>query len=246
MSDYNEKISALAVLLKSNSPNFVLSGAGISTESGIEDFRSPGTGLWTKIDPMKYGTVSFLKKDPATFYDVNLKWWRRFDVQPNDAHIAVAGLENKGLIVGVITQNIDGLHTRAGSHRIWEVHGHLRTCHCIRCGEVYPMQVLFNKYDSGENPPLCSGCGSFLRPDVVLFEDPMSEDFFKAEMALTGCQVLVVAGSSLQVYPVAALPERCRHLVIINREETPWDDRAEIVINESLGKVFNDLMSCLS
>ncbi|MCL6612706.1 MAG: NAD-dependent deacylase [Peptococcaceae bacterium] len=244
MKPYAEKISALAGLIKNNSPCFVLSGAGISTESGIPDFRSPGTGLWTKIDPVKAASLTALQRDPAAFYDTNLARWRNMaGIQPNDAHRAVAALEREGLITGVITQNVDSLHTRAGSRRVWEVHGHLRTCRCMACGDHYPMEELFSRYDRGENPPRCAGCGGILRPDVVLFEDPMSDDFYRAEKALTGCQLMIVAGSSLQVYPVAGLPRLARRLAIVNRDPTPWDDRADVVINESTGKVFRDLLA---
>lgn len=247
MKSYEEKISALAGLILNNSPCFVLSGAGISTESGIPDFRSPGTGLWNKIDPVKTASRSAFFRDPAAFYDLNLKRWRSIiGVEPNDAHRAVAALEREGHIVGVITQNVDGLHVKAGSRRVWEVHGHLRTCRCISCEEIHSMDHLLSCYDRGENPPRCTKCGGVLKPDVVLFEDPMSNDYFKAEKALTGCQLLIVAGSSLQVYPVAGLPQLARRLAIINRDPTPWDDRAEVVINESLGKVFRDLLAALA
>ncbi|MFZ5647404.1 MAG: SIR2 family NAD-dependent protein deacylase [Bacillota bacterium] len=243
---YSEKISALADKIRVCSPCFVLTGAGISTESGIPDYRSADTGLWTKVDPARTASVSAFFKDPATFYNMNLKRWRSFaGAEPNDAHRALAVLERESLIVGVITQNIDSLHIKAGSQRVWEVHGHLRTCRCVGCNEKYPMNHLTEMYDSGKNPPICKGCGGVLRPDVVLFEDPMREDYFKVEKALTGCQLLIVAGSSLQVYPVAGLPEYARRLVIINRDPTPWDDRAEIVINESTGQVFRDLLIAL-
>lgn len=247
MKGYEEQITALAGLIRNNSPCFVLSGAGISTESGIPDFRSTGTGLWNKIDPAKTASLSAFLRDPAAFYDSNLKRWRNIiGVGPNDAHRAVAALEREGYIVGVITQNVDGLHNKAGSSRVWEVHGHLRTCRCISCEESHSMDHLISCCDRGENPPRCLKCGGALRPDVVLFEDPMSHDFYRAEKALTGCQLLIVAGSSLQVYPVASLPQLARRLVIINRDPTPWDDRAEIVINQSLGKVFRDLLAAMS
>jgi NAD-dependent deacetylase len=246
MKSYEEKISTLAGLIRSSTPCFVLSGAGISTESGIPDFRSPGTGLWTKIDPVKAASLSAFLRSPAAFYDTNLGRWRNMAaIEPNDGHRAVAALEREGLIVGVITQNVDSLHTKAGSRRVWEVHGHLRTCHCITCKESCSMEDLISRYDRGENPPRCAKCGGVLRPDVVLFEDPMSDDYYRAEKALTGCQLLIVAGSSLTVYPVAGLPQLSRRLAIINRDPTPWDDRAEVVINESLGKVFRDLLAVL-
>lgn len=240
--DYSERIGTLARLLRENNRNFALTGAGISTESGIPDFRSPGTGLWTKYDPIKTSSLSALRRNPAGFYKINLSRWTCYsDSQPNDAHRALARLEQLGMLVGVITQNIDGLHVKANSKRVWEVHGHLRTCHCQGCGFEYPFGYLVQQVESGINPPLCEKCKSVLRPDVVLFEDAMSEDFFKANKALTGCQLLLVIGSSLQVYPVASLPELARNVVIINREPTPWDDRAALVINESAGRVFRDL-----
>jgi NAD-dependent deacetylase len=244
--EYREKIAVLAELVKESSPCFILSGAGISTESGIPDFRSPGTGLWTKIDPVRAASLSALRRDPASFYDLNLKRWRNIaGAEPNEAHRAVAALEKEGLVVGVITQNVDSLHLKAGSRRVWEVHGHLRTCRCMDCGDSLPMEALYDKYDSGENPPLCQRCGGTLRPDVVLFEDPMSPDYYMAEKALTGCQLLIVAGSSLQVYPVAGLPGLARRVAVINRDPTPWDHSADPVINGSLGRVFRDLLAAL-
>lgn len=244
--NYEEKILSLADLLKRSTRTFALTGAGISTESGIPDFRSPGTGLWTKFDPMKVATVSALRRDPAAFYERNLDRWGWFSsAKPNAAHHALARLEREGRLVGVITQNIDGLHRTAGSEKVWEVHGHLRTCHCLDCKKSHPFEFLVNQFNSGTNPPRCKNCGGVLRPDVVLFEDPMGEDFFRATQALSGCQLLVVVGSSLQVYPVASLPDRARQLVIINKDPTPWDDRAALVINEKAGQVFTDTLSAL-
>ncbi|SHF12147.1 NAD-dependent deacetylase [Desulfofundulus australicus DSM 11792] len=241
---YEEKIRTLAELLRRNNRNFALTGAGVSTESGIPDFRSPGTGLWTKYDPIKTASLSALKRDPAAFYKINLSRWSAFSgVEPNDAHRAIARLEELGYLVGVITQNIDGLHQRAGSKRVWEIHGHLRTCHCMNCERSYPFSYLVEQFERGQNPPVCDSCRGVLRPDVVLFEDRMSEDFFKAIKALSGCQLLLVVGSSLQVYPAAGLPQFARRVVIINREPTPLDEQAELVIHDSAGRVFRDLMA---
>ncbi|MQL50965.1 NAD-dependent protein deacylase [Desulfofundulus thermobenzoicus] len=242
--DYTGQIRALADLLRRHERNFSLTGAGVSTESGIPDFRSPGTGLWTKFDPMKTATLSALKKDPAAFYKINLPRWTAFTgALPNDAHRGLARLEKMGLLVGVITQNIDGLHREAGSRCVWEIHGHLRTCHCMQCGHSYPFSFLVEQVNSGQNPPRCSQCQGVLRPDVVLFEDRMSDDFFKATRALSGCQLMLVVGSSLQVYPAAELPGFAREVVIINREPTPWDEQARLVIHESAGRVFRDLLA---
>lgn len=243
---YEEKIKLLAGLIKRSAHTIALTGAGISTESGIPDFRSPGTGLWTKFDPIEVATVSALKRDPATFYKINLDHWTRYTAaEPNAAHYALASLEQDRLLYGVITQNIDGLHRKAGSKTVWEVHGHLRTCHCLECKKSYPLDFLVDQFNAGTNPPLCQKCGGVLRLDVVLFEDPMEEDFFWATQAMTACQLLIVVGSSLQVYPVAALPERARQLAIVNKEPTPWDERAAVVINEGAGQVLTDVLAAL-
>ncbi|MEW6425984.1 MAG: NAD-dependent deacylase [Bacillota bacterium] len=244
--DYGEQIAALAGLVQTCRPCYVLTGAGISTESGIPDFRSPGTGLWTKYDPMKTASLTALRRDPAKFYEINLTRWTSYlDCQPNSAHLALARLEKLGYVAGVITQNIDGLHRKAGSQRVWEVHGHLRTCRCLQCAGRYPFDLLVNLVKSGQNPPLCEKCGGILRPDVVLFEDRMSDDFFAVTQVLTGCQLLLVVGSSLTVYPVAGLPQLARRVVIINRDPTPWDEHAELVIRRLAGQVFTDLMAAL-
>ncbi|MFX4261059.1 SIR2 family NAD-dependent protein deacylase [Pelotomaculum propionicicum] len=243
---YSEKINCLAGFIKKSAHTLALTGAGISTESGIPDFRSPGTGLWTKFDPIKVATVSALKRDPAAFYEINLDRWTRYTgVEPNAAHYALARLESEGLLQGVITQNIDGLHRKAGSKQLWEVHGHLRTCHCMGCKESYPLDFLVNQFNDGTNPPRCKRCGGVLRLDVVLFEDPLGEDFTGAVYAMNKCRLLIVVGSSLQVYPVASLPERARQLVIINKEPTPWDDRADLVINDMAGSVLTDVLAAL-
>ncbi|NPV73079.1 MAG: NAD-dependent deacylase [Pelotomaculum sp.] len=245
--NYGEKIACLADLLKTSTRTFALTGAGISTESGIPDFRSPGTGLWTRLDPVKVATVSALRRDPAAFYRANLDLLSKCaGAEPNAAHYALASLERKGLLAGVITQNIDGLHRRAGSQKVWEVHGHLRTCHCMECRRSYPFGYLLEQFNAGTNPPRCGSCNGVLRPDVVLFEDPMGDDFYRAYRALSGCQLLMAIGSSLQVYPVASLPELAGQLVIINREPTPWDGRAVLVINEKIGKVLTDTLKALA
>lgn len=245
--DYQKRIAAVVEMLKRSSKTLALTGAGISTESGIPDFRSPGTGLWEKFDPIAVSSLSALKRDPARFYSFNLQRWTAYaDAVPNAAHLALAKLEQMGLLLGVITQNIDSLHKKAGTVKLWEVHGHLRTCRCLDCNcRDLPIAELTDRYHRGENPPRCPVCRGVLRPDVVLFEDQMNEQFFHATQVLSGCQLLIVIGSSLTVYPVAGLPELARRLVIINNTVTPWDDRAEVVLRESAGQVFTDLMNQL-
>ncbi|MBF7083143.1 NAD-dependent deacylase [Desulfallas sp. Bu1-1] len=241
---YNEKIQKIAQLIRESKKTLALTGAGISTESGIPDYRSPGTGLWEKHDPVKTASLSALRRDPAQFYALNLERWTAYgNARPNVAHYALARLEKMGLLLGVITQNIDSLHVRAGSTRVWEVHGHLRTCHCMDCRKTYPFDFLVARFRQGENPPACTACSGILRPDVVLFEDRMNEDFFQATQVISGCQLLIVVGSSLTVYPVAGLPGVARQLVIINRTPTPWDEEATVVVNSSAGQVLRDVMA---
>lgn len=243
---YGEKISLIARLIKESTKTIALTGAGISTESGIPDYRSPGTGLWEKQDPAKTASLTALRRDPAGFYSTNLKRWTEFNnAKPNIAHYALAHLEKNNLLLGIITQNIDSLHVRAGSTRVWEVHGHLRTCQCMACREKYPFEELTKRFNAGENPPLCPLCSGVLRPDVVLFEDKMSEAFYQASQVISGCQLLLVVGSSLTVYPVAGLPGVARQLVIINQTPTQWDEEATVIVNESAGKVMKDVLAGL-
>ena len=245
--DYQERIAIVVEMIKRSGKTLALTGAGISTESGIPDFRSPGTGLWEKYDPIAVSSLSALKRYAAQFYSFNLHRWIAFnDAVPNAAHLALARLEQMGLLLGVITQNIGSLHKKAGTIKLWEVHGHLRTCRCLECScRDLPIAELTNRYNRGENPPRCPICGGILRPDVVLFEDSMNEHFFHATQVLSGCQLLIVIGTSLTVYPVASLPGLARRLVIINNTPTPWDDKAEVVLHEPAGQVFTDILTQL-
>lgn len=229
-----DQIAALVDLVERHLPIAVLTGAGISTESGIPDFRSPGTGLWNYVDPMKYSTVTALRTRPAEF-------WKYFstlrgaveEFEPNHGHVALARMERSGHVQVVVTQNIDGLHSRAGSTRVLEVHGNLRTARCQDCGDRVALAEAFAQLAS-RDIPLC-GCGGRLRPDVVLFEDPMPPVFEEAWRKAAACGLLLVVGSSLTVWPAASLAEFAPRLAIINREPTPADGRAEVVIRGSAG-----------
>ncbi|SMB91750.1 NAD-dependent deacetylase [Thermanaeromonas toyohensis ToBE] len=239
MEDLFEAVAKVNQILKRSRKTLVLTGAGASTESGIPDYRSKGTGLWQKFDPMEKASITALLTNPEEFYRFNLPRWSKYiQAEPNVTHRALARLEENGLIYGVITQNIDGLHQKAGSKRVWEVHGHLRTCHCLECGTSYPFTELIGQFNQGINPPNCPQCRGILRPDVVLFEDPMSQDYYSALEEMKDCETLMVVGSSLQVYPVAELPRLAPKLIIINKEPTPWDFKAIIVVHEQAGKFF--------
>ncbi len=246
MGEIQHLLEQAAQLVAQSPCTFALTGAGVSTESGIPDYRSAGTGLWQQVDPMRISSASALHRDPAAFYRANLERWMSYrDVEPNPAHYALARLEELGYLAGLITQNVDSLHRRAGSRRVWEVHGHLRTCHCLRCAASYPMEEAARQFRGGINPPLCGRCGGVLRPDVVLFEDPMGRDYQGAVAAMGGCHLLLVVGSSLQVYPVAFLPELARQVIIINRDPTPWDDRAACVLRGNAGDILPRMVELL-
>ncbi len=244
--DYQQRLERAADLLLQARRAFALTGAGISTESGIPDYRSPGTGLWEKVNPLKTASASALRKNPAEFYNTTIKHWREFALaKPNAGHHALKALEDKKVILGIVTQNIDGLHHAAGSKSVLEVHGHLRTARCIECGAKVPFGEVTRQLDDGINPPKCAKCPGVLRPDVVLFEDPMSDDFFKATKVLAGCDLLLVVGTSLKVYPVATLPQLVRQLIIINRTATAYDEQAAVIFREGSGQVLADLNNLL-
>lgn len=245
---YEQDVQKAAEIIKKSRTAYAFTGAGISTESGIPDFRSPGTGLWEKIDPMKESTVDVLMHSPERFYKRAFPRYASIaNAKPNAGHYALAEMERRGLIKGVITQNIDGLHIKAGSTRVWEVHGNVRTASCTGCRKGYDFSYLVQQVNRGSGIPRCPECNSLLRPDIVLFGDEMSPDYYQAVKTLErGCDLMLVVGSSLQVYPAAYIPEYARDLIIINLQPTPADGRAKVVFRASSGKVLNDILNALS
>lgn len=235
----------IAKLIRQSHRCFALTGAGISTESGIPDFRSPGTGLWQTTDPLKYATAQVLRDNPQMFWEYGfVRFQNLLGAAPNSGHFALGEMEELGMLQGLITQNIDNLHYLAGSRRLYEVHGHTRSCRCTRCREVYPFSELLKQLAGGIIPPLCAACGKPLRPNVVLFGDSMSDDYFLAlEDLSAGCDLLLVVGTSLTVYPVADLPRLAKKLVIINLEPTPFDVQAQFVMREKSGEALGKIMA---
>lgn len=240
-------VARLAELVRSRQPCVVLTGAGISTESGIPDFRSPG-GLWAEFDPLEYGSIDAFRADPA-------KVWRfyapRFsvltDAEPNAAHRALAELERAGLVQAVVTQNIDLLHERAGSSEVIEVHGSIRESVCPGCGERYGLaRVLELLAESGA--PACPACGAILKPDVVFFGELLPSDAIDRAFALAASAgLLLVVGSALEVYPVAGLPYETLNaggaVAIVNRGPTAFDSRATLKIDAGAGETLDALVS---
>jgi len=232
----------LADLIRERQPCVALTGAGVSTESGIPDFRSP-QGLWAQFDPFEYGSIEAFRFDPE-------KVWRfyapRFAVlteaEPNAAHRALARLEEAGFVRAVITQNIDRLHERAGSRDVVEVHGSIRTSSCPGCGASYPLARVLELLAEEDAPP-CPRCGAILKPDVVFFGELLPvkaiEDAF--ELAREAALLLVV-GSALEVHPVAGLPLETLaaggEVAIVNRGPTALDARATLKVDGSAGEVL--------
>ncbi|MCX7656042.1 MAG: NAD-dependent deacylase [Treponemataceae bacterium] len=244
---YQRVVTLLKSIKNNNGSALVLTGAGISTESGIPDFRSPGSGLWEQMDPMETLSVQVLMGRPQEFYVKGFRLLTSMkDALPNSAHQILARLEEAGYIQGVITQNIDNLHHRAGSTRIWEVHGNTRDAYCLSCRWRGPLSTLEQQVLVGSIPPHCPLCGKIARPAVVLFGDPMPAAFNEALEMVKKADFLLVVGSSLSVYPVAYLPELVKQLVIINLTPTPQDYRAAVVIHEkasrALGEIYKRLI----
>ncbi len=238
-----DDIKRVAKLIKNSSKTMVLTGAGISTESGIPDFRTPNTGLWEKVDPMEALSTSVLYNNPKKFYNEGFKMLLGMtEAEPNRAHFALAEMERLGYIKGVITQNIDNLHYRAGSKYILEVHGNTREGSCMECGNKVELEVLTDKVNNGEIPPKCDNCGGILRPDVVFFGDMLPEDFEISLHEVETSDLLIVIGSSLTVSPVNYLPQVAKEFVIINVGPTAMDSFAEVKIEESAGKTLEAIL----
>ncbi len=222
----------------------VLTGAGLSTPSGIPDFRSEGTGLWSHAEPLEVASLSTFRTHPEKFY----AWFRPlgrqiFDAEPNQAHLALARLEAEGHLHSIVTQNIDMLHQKAGSRNVIEMHGTLATLSCTQCfRQVNAMPYLEPFVENGEMPR-CPACNGVLKPDVILFGEQLPQKaWFDAQQACRACDLMMVAGSSLEVLPVASLPmqalEHGAHLLIVNNSPTYLDVRADVVMQGNVTDII--------
>lgn len=215
-------------------------GAGVSTESGIKDFRSKD-GLYSEkyeYPPEQILSHTFFINNPSYFYKFYKEKMNSFNIEPNITHKKLAELEKMGKLKCVITQNIDGLHTKAGSKNVLELHGSIYRNYCSKCHKFYDAYKIFNSKDI----PLCE-CGGYIKPDVVLYEEPLNETFDEAIKYISECEVLIVGGTSLMVYPAANLINyfKGKYLILINQEKTKYDNMADIVIYDKLGNVFKEV-----
>lgn len=231
-------------LLGASSHTAALTGAGISTPSGIPDFRSERHGLWQLADPLEVASLWGFHERPERFYT----WFRPLLARslvatPNPAHRALAQMEQVGWLETVITQNIDSLHQRAGSRQVLELHGHTRTATCLDCGQTIAAEPLLSAILNHRPAPPCPSCGGLLKPDVVLFGEPLSYDMISAAQRVAlSCEVLLVIGTSLEVMPAADLPllarRRGARVIMVNLSPTPLDDQMDVVIRADVAKTM--------
>ncbi len=228
-------LACAADIIRNSRSAVALTGAGISTPSGIPDFRSTDSGLWETYDPFEVASLSAFRYRPEKFYE----WMRPLargmqEALPNAAHVGLAQLENAGYLKAIITQNIDNLHQRAGAKNVLEVHGSMQTLTCAQCFHQYSAEAFYGPYLEQGVIPRCPDCMAVLKPDVILFGEQLpARTWLKAQDAVNRCDLLIVAGSSLEVLPVAGLPMRAldhgAHLIIINQSTTYIDQRADII-----------------
>jgi NAD-dependent deacetylase len=239
----------VAGLLRDSQRAVVLTGAGISVPSGIPDFRSPATGLWENVDPMEVAHIDAWRRDPNRFWSFyGDRFASLIDKTPNEAHVAVAELERRGLVRAVVTQNIDRLHRLAGTERLIEMHGSIDQSVCMQCGGRVSIGRVVELLAEGEGAPLCEACFLPLKPDVVLFGELLPERALAEAQALAmDADLMICVGSSLEVYPVAGLPAITHggggRLVLITQGPTPYDGDAEVKLD---GDVVSELRSVLA
>ena len=251
----DELIKRGTELIQTSNKILVFVGAGLSTESGIPDFRSPG-GVWDKYDPSDFYFQKIVSSENARekYWKMSTEFWDTMkDALPSRGHLAILKLETTGKLIGIVTQNIDNLHHKTGNspEKIIEIHGNAFTVSCLSCGKKYARGMIQDRLQSGVKVPYCDDCSGILKPDTVSFGQSMPEDKMAKAYRLAGeCDLCLVLGSSLVVYPAAYIPmhalEEGAKLMIVNRDETGLDSRADLVIHDSIGKVLGEIMELVS
>ena len=238
------KIDEFKNIINTSNNIVFFGGAGVSTESGIPDFRSKD-GLYNqkyKYPPETILSHTFFVNETKEFYKFYKDKLNAINFEPNITHIKLAELEKHGKLKAVVTQNIDGLHQKAGSKNVFELHGSIYRNYCTKCKTFYGPEYIFG--EDTADIPICTKCGGIIKPDVVLYEEGLDDDVVSGAInAISNAETLIVAGTSLTVYPASGLIRyfRGRNLILINRDSTPYDNMATLVINESLGKVFKQI-----
>lgn len=241
----NNKIETLSTILKESNNIVFFGGAGVSTESNIPDFRS-ANGLFNErlnitFTPEQLVSHSFYMKYPKEFFNFYKEKLIYPDAKPNDAHIALAKLESMGKLKAIVTQNIDGLHQMAGSKNVFELHGSVHRNYCTRCHHFYDANFILNSKDV----PLCTECGGIVKPDVVLYEEGLDDSVIQGSIdAIKKADTLIIGGTSLVVYPAAGLINyfKGKHLILINKSSTSADNKATLLINDSIGKILKSAL----
>ena len=242
-------------LIQESNKILVFVGAGLSTESGIPDFRSPG-GVWDKYDPSDFYFQRIISSESARekYWQMSTEFWGTMkDALPSRGHVAILKLEAMGKVTGIVTQNIDNLHHKTGNapDKIIEIHGNAFTVSCLSCGKKYDRVLIQDRIESGVKIPYCDSCSGILKPDTVSFGQSMPEDKTAQAYRLAAeCDLCLVLGSSLVVYPAAYIPmhalDNGAKLMIINRDETGLDSRADLVIHDSIGNTFGEMVDRLA
>jgi NAD-dependent deacetylase len=238
-------VAELAALLQERQPCVVLTGAGISTESGIPDFRSQD-GIWAEVDPFEVASIQAFRRDPERVWDFyRQRIHRLLGAEPNAGHLALAELEQRGIVQAVVTQNIDTLHSRAGSREVVEVHGSIRSAVCVRCLRTEPTEAVLAQLGERE-VPLCPSCGEALKPGVTLFGELLPAGALERATELArGAGLVLVVGSSLEVWPVAGLPLEARAFAVVNRGPSALDDQAALKIDAAAGETLAGVVAAL-
>ena len=251
MTAVSTEAQGVADLLRESERAVVLTGAGISVPSGIPDFRSPGSGLWENVDPMEVAHIDAWRRDPDRFWNFySQRFVSLIDKRPNEAHLALAELERRGLVRAVITQNIDRLHRLAGSERLIEVHGSIDRSVCMECGGKVSLDHVVKLLEADDGAPLCEACVAPLKPDVVLFGELLPERVLsEAQQLAMDADLMICVGSSLEVYPVAGLPAMTHgaggRLVLITQGPTPYDSDAEVKLDGDVVGELNAVLAAL-
>lgn len=237
-------IQQAAQLIRESNHGVALTGAGISTPSGIPDFRSPNSGLWQNGAALEIASIFGFKHHPQAFFE----WIRPLaelllNATPNPAHTALAALENSGYIKSIITQNVDMLHSKAGSQTVHEVHGHLREATCIECFQVYEAAPIIKTFLADSQVPRCPACGGVLKPNIILMGEQLPvKPLFASQQAARRCDLMLIVGSSLQVAPAGDFPLLARQygakLIVVNYEETHIDKLADVILRQDVATVL--------